>query len=59
MNSEFDEPDRGRERPIRVTTDELFGSESSVVIRHGNTDYELRITRRKRLILTKKDQKVL
>jgi hemin uptake protein HemP len=40
--------------PRRITADELFGDDDAIVIQHGNSDYELKITRRKRLILTKK-----
>jgi hemin uptake protein HemP len=39
--------------PRVVSAPELFGDGDRIVIRHGESDYELRITRRKRLILTK------
>lgn len=40
--------------PRRICAEDLFGDDNAIVIRHGNADYELKITRRKRLILTKK-----
>ncbi|MFL5330173.1 MAG: hemin uptake protein HemP [Gemmataceae bacterium] len=39
---------------ISIDTKELFGDRVAILIRHGHAEYELKITRRKRLILTKK-----
>jgi hemin uptake protein HemP len=40
-------------RPPIVRTDELFGTRREVIIKHGEEEYRLRITRSNKLILTK------
>jgi hemin uptake protein HemP len=39
--------------PRRVFSTELFGQNKRILIEHGGADYELRITRQGKLILTK------
>jgi hemin uptake protein HemP len=39
--------------PPIVRTDELFGTRREVIIKHGEEEYRLRITRSNKLILTK------
>lgn len=38
----------------RTTSEQLLGQAGVMIIRHGAVDYELRVTKRKRLILTKR-----
>jgi hemin uptake protein HemP len=45
--------DREIGRPRIVTSGELFGGESEVLIMHNGVQYRLRITRQDKLILTK------
>jgi hemin uptake protein HemP len=40
-------------RPAVVRTEELFGTRREVIIKHGQEEYRLRITRTDKLILTK------
>jgi len=40
-------------RPPIVRTDELFGTRREVIIKHGEKEYRLRVTRSDKLILTK------
>lgn len=40
-------------RPRVVRTEDLFGTTREVIIRHGQEEYRLRITRADKLILTK------
>jgi hemin uptake protein HemP len=40
-------------RPRVVRTEDLFGAKREVIIRHGQQEYRLRITRADKLILTK------
>lgn len=40
-------------RPKIVTSGDLFGGESEVLIMHNGVQYRLRITRQDKLILTK------
>ena len=40
-------------RPRLVTSSDLFGGESEVLIMHNGVPYRLRITRQDKLILTK------
>ena len=40
-------------RPPVVRTDQLFGSRREIIIKHGQEEYRLRITRADKLILTK------
>jgi hemin uptake protein HemP len=52
-------PHEARERepslvmPSSISTDELFHGRRELVIRHGEVEYRLRITRAGKLILTK------
>jgi hemin uptake protein HemP len=39
--------------PSGISTDELFHGRRELVIRHGDVEYRLRITRAGKLILTK------
>lgn len=39
-------------RPV-VRTEELFGTRREIIIKHGEEEYRLRITRTDKLILTK------
>jgi hemin uptake protein HemP len=39
-------------RPI-VRSEQLFGGEREIIIKHGDEEYRLRITRADKLILTK------
>lgn len=45
--------DRESGRPKIVTSGDLFGGESEVLIMHNGVQYRLRITRQDKLILTK------
>ena len=54
MTLETDANEDPSDEPRRITAEELFGDDNAIVIQHGDADYELKITRRKRLILTKK-----
>ena len=45
--------DRDIDRPRIVTSDDLFGGGSEVLILHNGVSYRLRITRQDKLILTK------
>jgi len=40
-------------RPPIVRTEDLFGTRREVIIKHGEEEYRLRITRSDKLILTK------
>lgn len=40
-------------RPPIVRTEQLFGSRREIIIKHGQEEYRLRITRADKLILTK------
>ena len=40
-------------RPAIVRTEDLFGARREVIIKHGQEEYRLRITRTDKLILTK------
>jgi hemin uptake protein HemP len=40
-------------RPRVIRTEDLFGTKREVIIRHGQEEYRLRITRADKLILTK------
>ena len=40
-------------RPAVVRTEDLFGAGREVIIKHGQEEYRLRITRADKLILTK------
>jgi len=40
-------------RPPVVRTDQLFGDAREIIIKHGEEEYRLRITRADKLILTK------
>jgi hemin uptake protein HemP len=40
-------------RPAVVRTEDLFGTRREVIIKHGQEEYRLRITRTDKLILTK------
>ncbi len=40
-------------RPPVIRTEELFGTRREVIIKHGEDEYRLRITRTDKLILTK------
>jgi hemin uptake protein HemP len=40
-------------RPPIVRTEDLFGARREVIIKHGQEEYRLRITRADKLILTK------
>jgi hemin uptake protein HemP len=40
-------------RPPVVRTDQLFGQQREIIIKHGEEEYRLRITRADKLILTK------
>jgi hemin uptake protein HemP len=40
-------------RPAIVRTEDLFGARREVIIKHGQEEYRLRITRADKLILTK------
>src|SRR5262249_55269967 len=42
-----------RSRPPIVRTEQLFGSRREIIIKHGQEEYRLRITRADKLILTK------
>ena len=44
---------RAATRPPVVRTEQLFGREREVIIKHGEEEYRLRITRADKLILTK------
>jgi len=50
-------PSRGQNRsgvgPRRLSTRQLFGGDTRVIIEHRGARYELRITRQGKLILTK------
>lgn len=39
--------------PLVVRSEELFGSRRELIIKHGEEEYRLRITRADKLILTK------
>jgi hemin uptake protein HemP len=47
-------PDPQHPRPPQVSSEQLLGPGGVMIIRHGSADYELRVTKRKRLILTKR-----
>jgi hemin uptake protein HemP len=49
------EPEPGASKPqgLVVPTQELFGSRREVIIKHGEEEYRLRITKADMLILTK------
>lgn len=55
MHAAADPPPADREigRPRIVTSSDLFGGESEVLIMHNGVLYRLRITRQDKLILTK------
>jgi hemin uptake protein HemP len=55
MQAAADPPPADREigRPRIVTSGDLFGGESEVLIMHNGVQYRLRITRQDKLILTK------
>lgn len=40
-------------RPPIVRTEQLFGTRREIIIKHGQEEYRLRITRADKLILTK------
>ena len=40
-------------RPPIVRSEQLFGSRREIIIKHGQEEYRLRITRADKLILTK------
>ena len=40
-------------RPLILRTEQLFGSRREIIIKHGQEEYRLRITRADKLILTK------
>ena len=40
-------------RPPVVRTEQLFGTRREIIIKHGEEEYRLRITRTDKLILTK------
>ena len=40
-------------RPHVVRTEQLFGDRREIIIKHGDSEYRLRITRGDKLILTK------
>jgi len=40
-------------RPPILRTEQLFGSRREIIIKHGQEEYRLRITRADKLILTK------
>jgi hemin uptake protein HemP len=40
-------------RPPIVRTEQLFGARREIIIKHGQEEYRLRITRADKLILTK------
>jgi len=44
--------------PVTVVSEQLLGPSGVMIIRHGTADYELRVTKRKRLILTKRQSGV-
>jgi hemin uptake protein HemP len=46
-------PDHGTAMPVRRRSTELFGGRDRVVIEHQGQEYQLRITRFGKLILTK------
>ena len=39
--------------PSLVRSEQLFGARREIIIRHGENDYRLRITKANKLILTK------
>jgi hemin uptake protein HemP len=43
----------GQKVPLMITSEELFGNDKLVIIRHKQEDYLLRITASGKLILTK------
>jgi hemin uptake protein HemP len=51
----MEKPPATPDPPRRITATELFAGRDRVIIRHAETEYELRITRRKRMILTKRE----
>lgn len=55
MQSAAEPPREERElgQPRTVTSGELFGSDSELLIQHNGVQYRLRITRQDKLILTK------
>jgi hemin uptake protein HemP len=50
---ETQEREPSLEVPSTISTDELFRGRRELVIRHGELEYRLRITRAGKLILTK------
>jgi hemin uptake protein HemP len=46
-------PDHAKSSPAVVRSEELFGSRRELIIKHGEEEYRLRITRTDKLILTK------
>ena len=53
----MNDPEEAREAepasPPVVLTEDLFGARREVIIRHGQQEYRLRITKADKLILTK------
>jgi len=47
------DPDASKPQGRVVRTQELFGARREVIIKHGDEEYRLRITKADKLILTK------